>query len=684
MTLPLSGTTHLSFTSRAPSIVVLGADTLLAALPASPVQLAHACLRAGFQHVIPASWGDELVAAAVVRALGDRQQLPAVQCSCPMVAHRLLAVGTELRPFLVSTVAPPVAIARYLRSLHRGTALHITYAGGCPAARDESIDARMLPDELLARFAERQITLSTQPQVFDSVIPPDRRRHISQPGGIPTLEAVWSAGGGRRLVELQGDELAVELAQLLLSDEPVLVDASAALGCVCSGSGAGGADVRRAQLVALEPPRSPTPIVDTRVPVLLEQPLPISPRQPIGVPAPEPVVAPHAPREPEIAVSAATPSTREGVGGPERELASTPTRTELALAPVTVEVAAVEQVAVRTVAAEPATAAPDEAVPAPPPVTTEVAQPIAAHREPEVTAAEAVIARGATESRHAAAPRLVLGELPMSRRGRGRQLPRTYVLHRRHSPRGVGTVEEMAAAVVQPVEGLAADGLGSHPQVSGSPIETLADARPKTPEASAVVGSETSADVRPEIFTETPPGESEGRPEVLAGARAEERAEAPTHAPRLPVERAPEPPPVETPVAERPVVPSMPERGPSRPTLPMMPLGTTTAVVEAAPRTVTARAPETRYEPPPRSAPRERAVQLPLERRSDGRTRERNHEAARSHQSVDAAPTQPGRARRRWILIALLVAMVALVSSAVGAALGAWYTSTRAQHESTR
>ena len=43
--------------ARIPSIVILGTDAILAALPATPIQLAHACLRIGYQHVVPASWG---------------------------------------------------------------------------------------------------------------------------------------------------------------------------------------------------------------------------------------------------------------------------------------------------------------------------------------------------------------------------------------------------------------------------------------------------------------------------------------------------------------------------------------------------------------------------------------------------------------------------------------------------
>src|SRR5213080_264953 len=112
--------------ARIPSIVILGADALVAALPATPIQLAHACALVGYHLVIPASWGDELIAVATMRALRDRAQMPAIQCSCPFVAHRLLAVGTDLRPFLVSLAPPPVVLARYLRAAHSASRLRIT------------------------------------------------------------------------------------------------------------------------------------------------------------------------------------------------------------------------------------------------------------------------------------------------------------------------------------------------------------------------------------------------------------------------------------------------------------------------------------------------------------------------------------------------------------------------------
>jgi hypothetical protein len=278
-------------TVRIPSVVVLGADALLSALPATPIQLAHACALIGYQSVVPASWGDELIASASLRALREHGQLPAIQCSCPFVAHRLLAVGTDLRPFLVSLVAPPVVLARYLRALHAPRKLRITYVGRCPSASDESIDARLTPEELLAIIADRQIVLEDQPDFFDSVLPPDRRRYRSQPGGLPTPDMLWSSTangtGARSLVELYGDELPVELAQHLLAGKPVLIDVAPRLGCVCAGAAIGVEPMHaRPRVVELEPPRASHPVLDERVIAEASLSLPASPRSAIDVISP--------------------------------------------------------------------------------------------------------------------------------------------------------------------------------------------------------------------------------------------------------------------------------------------------------------------------------------------------------------------------------------------------------------
>jgi hypothetical protein len=277
-------------------VVILGTDALLAAAPATPVQLAHACLRAGFANAIPASWGDELVAAATLHALELHGGGPAVQCSCPIVAHRLLTVGGDLRGALVPLVSPPVAVARYLRALADPTPIRVTYVGRCPGAIDDTIDIRMTPDALLATLAERQIQLQDQPRVFESVLPPDRRRFRSQPGGVPTVDSLWAESGSRALVEIEGPDVVTELAQHLLAGKNVLVDVAPRLGCYCSGAVAGTPTKdARAIVTALEPPRATAPVIDDHPSIDLELPIPAAPRTPVDVVAVSPYPTPSAP-----------------------------------------------------------------------------------------------------------------------------------------------------------------------------------------------------------------------------------------------------------------------------------------------------------------------------------------------------------------------------------------------------
>jgi hypothetical protein len=285
MTLAVAGpaSTEASVPHAVP-VAIIGTDALLAAAPATPVQLAHACLRAGFASVIPASWGDELIAAAVLRRLPRFGTNPVIQCSCPIVAHRLLTVGGDLRPALLPLVAPPVAIARYVRTLSQPARTRVTYVGNCPGALDDSIDIRMTPDALLAMLAERSIVLDEQPRVFESVIPPDRRRFRSQPGGIPSSEMLWTEPGSRTLIELSSDDVVIELAQHMLSGRNVLIDASVRLGCVCSGAIAGVLPAEaRNKVIALEPPRATSAVVEEKAPIELDSHIPAVSRTPVDV-----------------------------------------------------------------------------------------------------------------------------------------------------------------------------------------------------------------------------------------------------------------------------------------------------------------------------------------------------------------------------------------------------------------
>ena len=255
-------------------VAIIGNDAVLEAAPATPVQLAHACLRRGFSVAVPASWGDELVATETVRRLASRERGPAVMCVCPFVRSRLLASGPDLAPFLVSLVAPPVATARYLRAVYGERDVHITYIGGCPSAEDPSIDERLTPDAFLADLAEHGIALAEQPLVFDSIVPPDRRRWCSLPGGTPTAETLWSDSDTRALVEIDRDDASTDLAQHIITHEHVLLDLAPGLGCLCSGAvRSSPARSARAAVTALEPPRAPKSVVEPAPMVSLDAPV---------------------------------------------------------------------------------------------------------------------------------------------------------------------------------------------------------------------------------------------------------------------------------------------------------------------------------------------------------------------------------------------------------------------------
>lgn len=360
-----------------PSLLILGTDAVLAASPATPVQLAHACQAAGYRSVVPASWGDEILARRVLSVV-ENTNTPLVLCVCPLVTRRLGRHAADIGSMTLCAVAPPVATAAYLRALYAPASVRITFAGTCQAGGHASIDAWLTPDELLADLADKGFQLGDQPTEFDSILPPDRRRHFSDPGGAPAPEALRRAGGAPELIELGANDFVIDLAQELLAGGRRLVDAGPALGCACSGAAPGvPAHAARARVRAGEPPRAPSPIVDHDI----ELPLDI-----IGPQCVEHGTASKASQHD------ATPVTARP--------ADVTARTLAAFEPS--ELAA-------TAVAAPALPAPP-APPAPPESTR--------RRSPTGNS------------------RSVLGAMPQSRSS-GRQLPRAYVARRRSSPKGV-------------------------------------------------------------------------------------------------------------------------------------------------------------------------------------------------------------------------------------------------------
>jgi hypothetical protein len=293
-----------------PSLLILGTDVVVAASSATAVQLMHACLACGYDAVIPASWGDELIAARALERMREGAGA-CVQCSCPHVSGRLAAHTDVIGPMLLHFVAPPEATARYLRALYGPVRPHITFAGGCPSGASAEIDEWLHPAHLLARFTDKGITLSAQPTEFDSVLPPDRRRFYSEPGGAPSRSALRQSSPSLERVELKGADLVLDLAQELLSSKHALIDVAPRLGCACSGAVPGvKPEGARAKVREHEPPRAPGPVVDHSVRVVLETDPPARayhvPPAPEPVPSPPPRVTPievtPPPEEPAMAV----------------------------------------------------------------------------------------------------------------------------------------------------------------------------------------------------------------------------------------------------------------------------------------------------------------------------------------------------------------------------------------------
>jgi hypothetical protein len=245
------------------SVLVVGNDTLIEMLPARPIQVARACGRAGFDLVVPLSWGDELVAGAVLEVLAERPAAPAVLCTCPLVRRRLLHAGPELKPSMLSVAAPPVAVSRHLRAILGARLRSLAFAGRCPSARLPDYDLTLDPRDLRDVFEAGRISPDDEPDFFEDVIPPDRRRFLSLPGGCPTPEHLWQRCNERVPVDLEGRDVALDLAQALLSSQPILVDIALAVGCSCAGvTAATSGRLARIAVASLEPPRSPTSVIE--------------------------------------------------------------------------------------------------------------------------------------------------------------------------------------------------------------------------------------------------------------------------------------------------------------------------------------------------------------------------------------------------------------------------------------
>jgi hypothetical protein len=234
--------------------LILGTDALLEARPATPIQLARACMRLGFDFIAPVSWGEELLASQVIEAVRPDASGSAIIAHCPFVIEAVRAMGTPPSPCLFA-VAPPVATARYTRAAFRPRELFITYAGRCPGASAPDIDELVLPEVLLNRLAEARILPDQEPLYFEEQVPPDRSRYCSLAGGIPE-QSVLLAASGKQLREAAPATLQAVLPAAG-SPHGVVIDLETATGCACARD--------RFAASQQEPPRAASPVVSAQI-----------------------------------------------------------------------------------------------------------------------------------------------------------------------------------------------------------------------------------------------------------------------------------------------------------------------------------------------------------------------------------------------------------------------------------
>ena len=242
-------TDRLADAGKSLAVVILGNDAVAAIRPYASSQLARACVAAGFDVVVPPSWGDELVAGEYLQQLADRLEYAVVPCACALVRSMLERSGGTSAIGCAFAAAPPVAAARYVRVQYGGSAL-ITYVGDCPSASDPAIDARFSPAGFLASLNRQGISVEDQPTETIASEADRWRRYRSTPGGIPALRYLARPPINRVLRE--GDENLLTHG-LPTARSNMVLDFSIAAQCVCSGAGANVDDY--------EPPRSQTPIV---------------------------------------------------------------------------------------------------------------------------------------------------------------------------------------------------------------------------------------------------------------------------------------------------------------------------------------------------------------------------------------------------------------------------------------
>lgn len=109
-------------------VLILGTESAAHFYPVLPEQVVNACYAAGFRVVSRGVIGDELVAGEYLALWRSNQYGTLIRSTDPVVVDAIRAGYPELVPYLAPVATPPVAEARYLRSLYN-EGIKVVYAG---------------------------------------------------------------------------------------------------------------------------------------------------------------------------------------------------------------------------------------------------------------------------------------------------------------------------------------------------------------------------------------------------------------------------------------------------------------------------------------------------------------------------------------------------------------------------
>lgn len=263
-------------------ILILGTESAAHFYPVTPEQVVNACYASGFRLVSRGIIGDELVAAEYLKLWRASAHGTVIRSSDPVVVEKIRRQHPELVPFLAPVATPPVAEARYVRSLY-GPEVKIVYAGLHATTGAPEIDAWITFEDLSELLTLRGVTASAQPTVFTRLTP-ERRRHLSTAGGMPIALLEEARHSSRRFQKLRGLDALPALARAVAVDGLDLgfVDILSGEGSLAHPLSGPREELfwRRSVVQSTEPPRSRVPVVDPGVVASVGAVFELKPRRP--------------------------------------------------------------------------------------------------------------------------------------------------------------------------------------------------------------------------------------------------------------------------------------------------------------------------------------------------------------------------------------------------------------------